>query len=148
MRQNEKVLIDDTLSLLVAIRTKLVSQSNEIVQIDAEIAKLCTQNDMYVQLRNKKIMDEVSFAEQSAELQSRLTTLRTRRMKLMSEDKDIHYIEDLRMLKEILQEAPHALLSFDNELFSSIVEKIRAGNDGKITFVLKGGLKFKERIAI
>ena len=66
----------------------------------------------------------------------------------MSEDKDIHYIEDLRMLKEILQEAPHALLSFDNELFSSIVEKIRAGNDGTITFVLKGGLKFKERIAI
>ena len=148
MRQNEKILIDDTLSLLVAIRTKLVSQSNEIVQIDAEIAKLCTQNDMYVQLRNKKIMDEVSFAEQSAELQSRLTTLRTRRMKLMSEDKDIHYIEDLRMLKEILQEAPPALLNFDNELFSSIVEKIRAGNDGTITFVLKGGLKFKERIAI
>ncbi len=148
MRQNEKRLIDDTLSLLVAIRTRLVSQSGEIVQIDAEISKLCKQNDMYVQLRNKKIMDEVSFAEQSSELQSRLTTLRTRRIKLMSEDKDIHYIDDLRMLKEILQEAPHAILNFDAELFGAIVEKIRAGNDGTITFVLKGGLKFKERIEV
>ena len=64
----------------------------------------------------------------------------------MSEDKDIHYIDDLRMLKEVLQEAPRAILSFDADLFSAIVEKIRAGNDGTITFVLKGGLKFKERI--
>ena len=146
LRQNEKLLVDDTLSLLIAIRTKLVSQSTEIVQIDAEIARLCKQNDMYVQLRNKNIMDEVSFSEQTAELQLRLTTLRTRRIKLMSEDKDIHYIDDLRMLKEVLQEAPHAILSFDADLFSAIVEKIRAGNDGTITFVLKGGLKFKERI--
>ena len=74
-------MVDDTLSLLIAIRTKLVSQSTEIVQIDAEIARLCKQNDMYVQLRNKKIMDEVSFSEQTAELQSRLTTLRTRRIR-------------------------------------------------------------------
>ena len=146
LRQNEKLLVDDTLSLLIAIRTKLVSQSTEIVQIDAEIARLCKQNDMYVQLRNKNIMDEVSFSEQTAELQSRLTTLRTRRIKLMSEDKDIHFIDDLRMLKEVLQEAPRAILSFDADLFSAIVEKIRAGNDGTITFVLKGGLKFKERI--
>ncbi len=148
LRQNEKLLVDDTLSLLVSIRTKLVSQSNEIVQIDAEIAKLCKQNDMYIQLKNKKIMDEVSFTEQTAELQARLTKLRTRRIKLMSEDKDIHYIDDLRMLKEILQDAPPAIIAFDVELFSSIVEKIRAGNDGTITFVLKGGLQFKERIEI
>ena len=60
LKQNEKLLVDDTLSLLTTIRTKLISQSAEVTEIDSEIAKLCKQNDMYVQLRNKKIMDEVS----------------------------------------------------------------------------------------
>ena len=148
LKQNEKLLVDDTLSLLTAIRTKLISQSAEVTEIDSEIAKLCKQNDMYVQLRNKKIMDEVSFMEQSAELQSRLTTLRNRRIKLMSEDENLHYIEELRMLKDVLQDAPRVLLEFDVELFNSIVDKIFAGNDGTITFVLKGGLKFKERVKL
>ena len=136
------------LTNLASIAAKYQSEDYELDEKLLRYRTLQTikQNDMYVQLRNRKIMDEVSFSEQSAELQSRLTTLRTRRIKLISEDKDIHYIDDLRMLKEVLQEAPHAILNFDADLFSAIVEKIRAGNDGTITFVLKGGLKFKERI--
>ena len=66
----------------------------------------------------------------------------------MSEDENLHYIEELRMLKDVLQDAPRVLLEFDVELFNSIVDKILAGNDGTITFVLKGGLKFKERVKL
>ena len=43
-------------------------------------------------------MDDVSYAEQTAELQNRITTLRSRRLKLISEDEDTHYIEDLRWI--------------------------------------------------
>ena len=148
LRQYETLLVDNTLSQLIDIREKLVSGRQEIVQIDAEIAKLCSQNDMYAKLRAKNIMDEVSYAEQTAELQNRITTLRSRRMKLISEDEDTHYIEDLRFLKELLQNYPPAILTFDENLFTAIVEKIKAGADGTITFVLKGGLNLKESVGI
>lgn len=146
LRQYETLLVDHTLAQLISIRTRLVSGSSEIAQIDTEIATLCSQNDMYVKLHAKNIMDDVSYAEQTAELQQRITTLRVRRMKLMREDEDTHYIEDLRFLKEVLQNYPPAILSFDEELFTAIVEQLRAGNDGTVTFVLKGGLNLKERI--
>lgn len=146
LRQYETVLVDHTLTQLIDIRTKLVSGSQEIAQIDAEVAKLCSQNDMYSKLRAKNIMDEVSYAEQTAELQKRITTLRSRRLKLISEDEDTHYIEDLRFFKELLQNYPPAILTFDENIFTSIVEKIKANEDGSVTFIIKGGLHLKERI--
>ena len=148
LRQYETLLVDNTLTQLIDIRTKLVSGSQEIAQIDAEIAKLCSQNDMYSKLRAKNIMDEVSYAEQTAELQNRITTLRSRRLKLISEDEDTRYIEDLRFLKELLQSYPPAILSFDENLFTAIVERIKADDNGNITFVLKGGLNLKESVGV
>lgn len=148
LRQYETLLIDNTLSQLINIRSNLVSGSKEIAEIDSEIASLCTQNDMYSKLRAKNIMDEVSYTEQTAELKKRISTLRNRRVRLMSEDEDIHYIDDLRFLKEILQNSPSAIISLDEDLFTSIVERIRARDDGTIIFELKGGLKFKERIGV
>ena len=148
LRQYETLLVDGTLKQLIDIRTKLISGSQEIAEIDAEIAKLCSQNDMYSKLRSKNIMDEVSYAEQTAELQNRITTLRSRRLKLISEDDDTHYIEDLRFLKELLQNYPPAILSFEENLFTSIVERIKTDEDGNITFVLKGGLNLKESVGV
>ena len=148
LRQYETLLVDNTLTQLIDIRTRLVSGSQEIAEIDAEIAKLCSQNDMYSKLRAKNIMDEVSYAEQTAELQNRIATLRCRRLKLISEDEDTHYIEDLRFLKELLQSYPPAILSFDENLFTSIVERIKADDNGNITFVLKGGLNLKESVGV
>ena len=144
LRQYETVLVDHTLSQLIDIREKLISGRQEIVQIDAEVAKLCSQNDMYAKLRAKNIMDEVSYVEQTAEIQNRITTLRSRRMKLIGEDEDTHYIDDLRALKDALRHFPPVILSFDESIFSTIVERIKAGVNGAMTFVLKGGLNLTE----
>jgi len=148
LRQHETLLIDNTLAQLIDIRAKLISGTQEVIQIDAEIARLCSQNDMYSRLRAKKIMDEVSYAEQTAELQNRMATLRSRRLKLLCEDEDTHCIEELRFLKELLQSYPPAILSFDERLFTAIVERIKADKDGTITFVLKGGLNLKESVGV
>ena len=48
----------------------------------------------------------------------------------------------------MLQNYPPAILSFDEGLFTSIVERIKADDDGNITFVLKGGLNLKESVGV
>ena len=148
LRQYEDVLIDTTISKLISIRSKLISGSKEISQIDDEIANLCSKNDLYIQLRARDIMDIVSFEEQTAEIQKRITTLRVRRKKLMCGDEDTHCIKEIRILKDILQSYPSAIISFREDLFQDIVDKIEAGNDGTVTFILKGGLRLTERIAM
>ena len=49
---------------------------------------------------------------------------------------------------DYLQSYPPAILSFDEKLFTAIVERIKADKDGTITFVLKGGLNLKESVGV
>ena len=146
LRQYEKEVLDITLSQLIELRTKITSGNSAITQIDSEIAKLCEQNNIYVKLRTKEIMDEISYMEQTAVLKKRLTELRSRRSKLLTENEDESIIEDLRVLKETLSEYPSAIISFDQIIFYAIVDKMLAGSDGIVTFILKGNLKLKEKI--
>lgn len=143
-RFHQKELLGTTISLLTEARTKVIAQRNEVSQIDAEIAKLASQSDMYHKLHSKNIMDDVSFAERIADVQERLTTLRTRRMKLLSEDDESRCIEQLHQLQDTLEELPKALLTFQTDVFEAIIDKIKVDEKKRITFVMKGGLRLAE----
>jgi len=115
---------------------------------EIEVAKLCEQNNRYERYREKKIMDDVSYMEQTDRLKARLTQLRSRRLKLLSENENEQMIEQLKMLKEIIQDYPKAIVEFDETLFTSIVSKIKVCHDGTLIFELKGQLSLKERIEV
>lgn len=122
-------------------------QNNEITQIDAEIAKLCGQNNMYAQLHGQGVIDEVSYLERTTELKFKITELRNKRLKLLNSDEDEMLIENLRILKEMLAESPNAILHFDPQLFLTVTEKVLVGNDGTVVFQFKGGLQLRQRLS-
>ena len=145
LRQNEKVLIDDTISQLVFLRNKLTAGNREIAEIDAEIMKVSEQNNMYAKLYAQNIIDNVTFTEKNDFFKKRIAELRVRRSKLISEDEEEHCIADLKELKRILEDSPDRLLSADTELMQKIVTMVYAEQDGGVTYVLTGGLEMKIR---
>lgn len=147
LRVFEKEILDRTLTQILSVREKISGQNNEIAQIDAEIAKLCTQNNMYAQLRGQGIIDEVSYLERTTELGYKITELRNKRLKLLNADENEMLIENLRVLKEMLSESPKTILHFDPQLFLTITEKVFVGNDGTVVFQFKGGLQLRQRIS-
>ena len=148
LRYFEKEVLDSALSMMSDLRTRLITENDEIREIDIEVAKLCEQNNRYERYREKKIMDDVSYMEQTDRLKARLTQLRSRRLKLLSENENEQMIEQLKMLKEIIQDYPKAIVEFDETLFTSIVSKIKVCHDGTLIFELKGQLSLKERIEV
>lgn len=147
LRFFEKEILDKTLSQLLGVREKMSGQNNEITQIDAEIAKLCGQNNMYAQLHGQGVIDEVSYLERTTELKFKITELRNKRLKLLNADEDEMLIENLRILKEILTESPKTILHFDPQLFLTVTEKVLVGNDGTVVFQFKGGLQLRQRLS-
>lgn len=139
-RRFENEILDKTLSQLLNLREKIAGESNEISQIDNEIASLCNKNNTYTELHIKGIIDDVSYLERTSELKYKITELRNKRLKLLSVNEDERHIEDLRVLKEFLEEYPKIILHFDKALFSAIIDKVIVGNDDKLTFRTKGGL--------
>ncbi len=146
LRQYQKDILDFVLNLLIEARTRMTAQNAEVAQIDADIAKLAGQSEMYHKLHDKRIMDDVSFKERVGDLQKRLTGLRSRRMKLLSAGDEYKCIEQLHQLKDDLEECPPAILSFEKELFDTVVDRMIADKNGAVTFVLKGGIRLKEII--
>lgn len=147
LRVFEKEILDRTLAQILSVREKISGQNNEIAQIDAEIAKMCTQNNMYAQLHGQGIIDEVSYLERTTELGYKITELRNKRLKLLNADENEILIENLRVLKEMLAESPKAILHFDPQLFLTVTEKVFVGNNGTVVFQFKGGLQLRQRLS-
>lgn len=148
LRYFENEILDSTLSLINELRNKLILGNNEIKQIDIEISKLCDQNDRYGKYHEKKIMDDISYIEQTARIKARLAELRSRRLKLLSDNENEQMIENLKMLKEIIHNYPATILDFDETLFMDIVDKLKVTDNGYLIFILKGNLKLKEKIEV
>ena len=139
-------IVDYSLSELIAAKSQINNTNSEMSEIDMEIAELSEQNSMITRLREKEIMDEVSYQEQSAEIQRKLSSLRARRMKIIREDEEENCIEELRILKEQLTEMPKALLRFEREIFKMLVKRIVIDPNDVMTFELLCGLKLKETV--
>lgn len=140
LRRFESEIFDRIYNQLLKLREKLSGQNNEVPQIDIEIADLCNKINMYTEFHLQGIIDDISFLERTSELKYRVTELRNKRTKLLYANEDEKVIEEIKILMDTLEEYPKVILSFDNSLFSSIVDKVIIGKTETITFKLKGGL--------
>ena len=145
-RQNEKVLLDETITQFQNLKTKITMGNSQVAEIDGEIASLSEQNSMYSKLHTKGIIDDVTYFEKTDSIKKQIEDLRVRRNKLLSEDEDERCIEELRHLKRILNDSPKTLSEIDKELFTSIVARIYAEQNGDITFCLLGELQFRMEV--
>ena len=143
LQQHKDLLVNQTISRLEAIKRQCVANNSMVSDIDHEIAALCEKNELYIRLKSKGIMDEISFEEQSGTVQKRIAELRSRRRKLLAADDDEQLIEGFRELKAILDTAPEAMLSFDPDLFRSIIKRITVKPES-LVFEFHCGMRLEE----
>ena len=143
---SKHVLIDYAISQLVSIKSKMSGGKSEINDIDVQIASLCNQNNMLVQTKAKGIIDDMSFLEMTGSIQKEISKLRDRRLKIIREDDEEGTIEKLREVNAFLEQSPKAIIMFDTVLFKELVSEIISTADYELIFVLKCGLKLKERL--
>ena len=139
-------LVDNTISQLNTIRNKMLSGNVEISQIDSEIATISEQNSHYNELRALDIIDEVSFLQKESVFKKRLATLRKKRSEILNGSEEEIILSEAINLQESLETLPKCLFEFDKEAFELIVKRIGVDDKGQLTFTLKGGFKFNERI--
>ena len=143
LKKNSKVLIDETIAQLVALKVKVNSGNDAIGEIDEQLALLGEQNSAYNELHISGIIDEVTYLEKTDRIKREMSELRSRRLKLINEDENELCIEKMRKLKRYLDERDNYLVQMDTSVFKEIVEKIYAEEDGALTFRLKCELEFK-----
>lgn len=143
LKQNTRVILDETISQLIALKIKVNEGNDQIPVIDNELATLAEQNKVYAELYASGVIDEVTYLGKTDKYKNRITELRSRRLKLINEDDDELCIEKLRELKRFLDDSAEYMTEFDESVFSRIVDVIYAEADGALTFKLKCDLELK-----
>lgn len=146
IKQYEKEIVVYTINQLQKLRKRCHGESVSVNNLDAEITMLCEKNALLSEMKLRNIIDDVSFVEQSSNIQKRLTGLRDKRKKLISTDREEACIEEFNILRGILDSDKGYLLLFDEEIFSVLVKSVIVLEEGYLLFELKCGLKFKEKI--
>lgn len=146
LKQYDDETVGYLLNQLTSLKAKISFQSSAIGEIDIEIAALCDRNSMLSKLKTRNIIDDVSYLEQIADIQRKLTEFRRRRSNLLNEDEDEACIEQVRVLKQTIDKESDYLICFDETLFNMLVDYITILDTDEAMFYLKCGLKLKEKL--
>lgn len=141
LKQNEHILIAETIAQLQALKTKINSGNNAIAEIDEELMALSKKNAAYSELLLQGVIDYTLFVQQTDALNQKIYDLRTRRIKLINEDEDEKCIEQLRELQRTVN-AAECLTEMDETLFEKIADTVLIEQNGTMVFRLKCGLEF------
>lgn len=145
LQQHRELIIKDAYQKLLELRKAFFNSSSAVLDIDTELAELAEQNAMYVRFHSQKIIDEITFIEQTGEIKQRINELRSRRIKLMNNNEEERCIELLREAMQELEELPQAILLFDFNIFDKLVNKVAVMPDS-LVFELRCGIKLREEI--
>lgn len=146
LRVYEDDILKSTLNRLTDAKTRMTNSKSEIVEIDAEMLKLAEKNKFTIELYQSNVLDEATYVMRVNDTEKRIKELRIKRARLIENDDDERCIDELRSIVEILESMPKAIILFDEEIFSKIIEKVIIEKDS-LLFILTCGLPLREVIA-
>ena len=145
LKDHSEYLIGSLIKQIELLQNKSSKSQERIREIDKELADLGARNLVIAKLHSNGVLNASDYANQTAEINNKISELRIERRKKLSEDEDDEMLEELKDLEETIAEfIPQA--DFDERLFEEIVEKIMVDDNSEITFKLIGGIELTEQI--
>ena len=146
LRYYENEILRSTLFKLVELKKTLTKVNSGISEIDAEMLLLNDKLKYCYKLLESNTINNETFLSRETEIKNKMSRLRNKRLKLLSEDDDEVCIDELRNLIHNLEKRPKAIITFDYSIFKEILNRIIV-EDNHFVFELKGGLSLREVIA-
>lgn len=146
LKQNQKIVIDDTIELYQKVNKKLERKKKEIALIEEELVMISKQNAEYIEMFNMGVIDEITYYQKNNQIKKKILELKKKKESLVLEEESEEFIHLLKKIKSILNNYPQYMTIFDKKVFSEMIEKIIVTED-KINFILKGGLELRNNQA-
>lgn len=146
LRQYENELLKSTFTRLVELKAAVTKSRSEVIDIDEKLIKLADRLAFYTEQYEAGVIDDGVYNDRTIADRKKVSELRTRRNKLLTDDEDEQRIDELRQLMLYLESQPKAILSFNENIFDGVVERVTVEED-KLCFEIKSGILLKEVIA-
>lgn len=146
LKANEGIILQPVLKQLASLTDALNRGNPAMLAVNEAIAAAAEQNHNLSKLHTAGLLDAKALATRQTELNIKMTELRRQRRKLLCNDEIDEQVESVHRTVEVIQDGPDRLDSFDDALFTLLVERIIAESQTTIRFRLYGGLEFTETL--
>ena len=138
-------VLTQLISDLYAARTGSLLWSENIVEINKQISDIASQERLLTQLKQQGSVNPDIFISRSNLLAERRRELKLQKERILRSEED-HTIQQTQDMLDVLESGPDWPDTFDEQLFSDLVEKIVVINNEKLCFRLLNGLEVTEKI--
>ena len=138
-------ILPQMLAELRTIRERKMLWSSDVIELNEQISKLSSENQMWADLKCQGLIDPDIFIARTNELAEQIRSAKQEKEHLLVESAD-GTLARTEELIAALDAGPDDLDSFDAELFDELVEKIIVDGNEQIRFRLKNGLELCETI--
>lgn len=145
LQSGSKYILVPLLHSLQDLKEKQYGGNTDAIALHREIAKLLEQSHVIARLRTKGFLTDQKYAEQSAELNTKIASLRAKQKKLYANETADEQTDQIELLISHFANQENPMTAFDSEIFSTMVEKITVTAEHDIIFELIGGLQFTEK---
>lgn len=145
LRFCEENILGQVISKLETATTEYKRNNKVAGQISQNIAELNAKLLMLEQLRSKGYLAAEIYQSQALEIRNQLGKLKADRCDAF-ESRIMKMQEEVKHLKDLLDEIEEPLEAFDEKLFHEIVTGISVTNRDEMTVTVLGGLRFTEQL--
>ena len=138
-------ILTQLISDLYAARTGSLLWSENIVEINKQISDIASQERLLAQLKQQGVVDPDIFIFQSNQLAEQRREAKLKKSRILRSEDD-QTVQRTQELLDILEDGPDLLTTFDEALFSELVETITIQDNSTIRFRLINGLELPEHI--
>ena len=119
--------------------------SEDIVELNKQIADIACQERLLAQLKQQAVVDPDIFIFQSNQLAEQRREAKLKKSRILRSEDD-QTVQRTQELLDILEDGPDLLMTFDEALFSELVETITIQDNSTIRFRLINRLELPEHI--
>ena len=145
LRFCEENILGQVLNKLETATIEYKRNNRVASQLSQSIAELNAKLLMLEQLRTKGYLAAEVYQTQALEIKNQLAKVKADRSDAF-ESRILKMQEEVRHLKQLLEEIEEPLEEFDEKLFLEIVTDISVTKRDEMTITVLGGLKFTEQL--
>lgn len=148
LRTHDGIVLAPVLRQMETLSDALHRGNPAMLAVNTAIATASEQSYHLTKLHTAGLLDKAALSAKQAELNAKLAELRRERRKLLCNEDIDEQIDAIRLTIDTIRNGPETLSSFDEILFTKLVERIVVDTQSTIRFQLYGGFEFQETLEV
>ena len=145
LKQQGNTILSELITGYLTVKSQRMLWSLDVIDLNKKIADLTNQNQLLSVLKQQGLVDSDIFISRSNAIAEQLRRAKQEKSRILEAEGD-STVQQTQDMIDILADGPTFLEEFRADLFHALVDKIIVEDADRVSFRMRNGLQFREKI--